>query len=449
MSHYPKTPFVWPGGKSDAAPAVWAALGDVDHYVEPFAGSLAVLMRRPHPPNRTYHSETVNDLDGLLVNAWRSIQMSPEATAEAASWPVSEADMHARHCALLRWREERQLEHLMGDPDFHDPKMGGWWVWGQSSWIGSGWCAGTGSWWPDEEGRLVKREAGVWRKRPHLTGNGRGVNHANLREPGVERKRPHLSDDGMGVNHPGTREPGVHRKLPHLSDDGRGVNTAGVREPGVARQLPHLGNDGRGVNTAGVREPGVDRKRPHLGDDGMGVNTAGVREPGVCEDAEAPEWHPMTMPKLRSWMGYLSARLRHVRILNGDWKRACTTGAMWTLPVRQGGVAGVFLDPPYSAAAGRSAVYSCEDFDVAHACRAWALEAGRSPKTRIVLAGFEGEGHEELEAHGWRVVEWYRAGFLKGGYGNQGADGHQQARERLWLSPHCLAPEDDRQLGLL
>ena len=94
-------PFPWFGGKADAAPAVWEALGDVDHYVEPFAGSLAVLLRRPHEANRTYHSETVNDLDGLLCNAWRSIQRSPEATADAASWPVCEADKHARHLALL------------------------------------------------------------------------------------------------------------------------------------------------------------------------------------------------------------------------------------------------------------------------------------------------------------------------------------------------------------
>ena len=42
MSDLRKTPFPWWGGKSDAAPAVWAALGDVPHYLEPFAGSLAV-----------------------------------------------------------------------------------------------------------------------------------------------------------------------------------------------------------------------------------------------------------------------------------------------------------------------------------------------------------------------------------------------------------------------
>ncbi len=121
-----KAPFPWFGGKARAAGEVWAALGDVDHYVEPFAGSLAVLLGRPHRANRTYHSETVNDADGLLVNAWRSIALSPEATAEAASWPVAEADLHARHLALVRWREDHQLEHLMGDPAWHDPTMAGW-----------------------------------------------------------------------------------------------------------------------------------------------------------------------------------------------------------------------------------------------------------------------------------------------------------------------------------
>ena len=165
LTNLNKTPWPWFGGKSDAAPAVWDALGDVEHYVEPFAGSLAVLMRRPHPCNRTYYSETVNDFDGLLVNAWRSIQLSPDATAEAASWPVTEADLHARHLALLRWKDERQLEHLMGDPMFHDPVMAGWWMWGQSCWIGSGWCSGSGPWIVGDDGRIEKRRGGA-RRRP-------------------------------------------------------------------------------------------------------------------------------------------------------------------------------------------------------------------------------------------------------------------------------------------
>jgi hypothetical protein len=147
------------------------------------------------------------------------------------------------------------------------------------------------------------------------------------------------------------------------------------------------------------------------------------------------------MPELRRWFAYLAARLRHVRIVNGDWRRVCTTGAMFTLPVRQGkGVCGVFLDPPYMAETGRAmGLYASESGDVAHAVQAWCVANGADPKLRIALAGYDTE-HAALEAHGWRAVEWFSEGWLKGGMANQSADGHQQGRERLWLSPHCLMP---------
>lgn len=86
--------------------------------------------------------------------------------------------------------------------------------------------------------------------------------------------------------------------------------------------------------------------------------------------------------------------------------------------------------------------------------RAWCHKHGSDPKPRIVLAGYAGEGHETLEQAGWRAVEWFRPGFLRGGMAQQGDNGHQQDRERLWLSPHCLdadAPADapaERQASL-
>ena len=64
-----RAPFPWFGGKSRAAPLVWAALGDVSNYVEPFAGSLAVLLARPHAPR----VETVNDADCYVANFWRAL----------------------------------------------------------------------------------------------------------------------------------------------------------------------------------------------------------------------------------------------------------------------------------------------------------------------------------------------------------------------------------------
>lgn len=370
LQNLAKAPFPWFGGKSDAASVVWEALGDVGHYVEPFAGSLAVLLRRPHECNRTYYSETINDIDGMLCNAWRSIQLSPDATAEAASWPVSEADLHARHLALLRWREEHQLEHLMGDPMWHDPVMAGWWIWGVSCWIGSGWCNGIGAWTADASGRLYRQERQAC-------------------EPGVDRKRPHISNNGQGVNRPQ------------------------AREPGVSRQLPHMGDDGKGVNHAGAREPGVESDH---------------------------EYHPMTMPEIRRWFGFLSARLRHVRILNGDWARACTRGVVKNLSIgTKTDFAGVFLDPPYSTDVRSSGLYTEDSGTIANDVRAWCIANGNDPQLHIVLAGYNTE-HEELEAIGWRCVEWFKSGFLKGGMGNTSGKS-QQKRERLWLSPHCLGVE--------
>ena len=374
MINYNKCPFPWFGGKQHAAPQIWSALGDCAHFVDPFMGSLAVLLCRPHRGNRPYYSETVNDIDGLLVNAWRAIQLRPDETAEHASWPVAEADLHARHLWLVRWKADRELEHLMGDPAWCDPRAAGYWLWGQSSWIGDGWCSGDGPWTIDADGRIAKRD-----KTP--------------REPGVSRKRPKLVDNGNGVNHAGTREPGVTRKRPS--------------------------NDGKGV------------KRPQLREDAVGAD---------------PDWHPMTMPELKNWFRFLSARLRHVRILNGDWTRAVTDGASKTINVRMGdSPAGIFLDPPYSAAAGRdNTLYAHESTTVAHDVREWCIEHGNDPQLRVVLAGFEGE-HEALSAHGWTPIEWYKSGFLRGGMGNTSKSRKrgQQDRERLWLSPHCQSPQAD------
>ena len=67
------------------------------------------------------------------------------------------------------------------------------------------------------------------------------------------------------------------------------------------------------------------------------------------------------------------------------------------------------------------------------------MENGSNPKYRIVYAGYDVEG-EILENDGWTSIEWFKNGHLTGGMGNTSRSGetHQQKRERLWLSPHCL-----------
>ena len=171
-----KAPFPWWGGKSRVAHLVWDAFGDVPNFVEPFAGSLAVLLNRPTGPG----IETINDLDCMVANFWRALQNEPDAVADAADRPVNEADQHAIHLWLSSQEEFR--ERMKTEVDFYDSTIAGRWVWGQCIWIGSGWCA---------------------KQLPHLGDAGTGVH----------RKLPHLGDAGKGVN----------RQLPHLGDAGKGV----------------------------------------------------------------------------------------------------------------------------------------------------------------------------------------------------------------------------------
>jgi len=338
-----KAPFPWFGGKRDAAETVWKLLGDPHNYVEPFAGSLAVLL---HPANRPSYYETVNDADGLLINAWRAIQLHPEETAHHTSWPITEADRMARSLAVLQWREERELERLMADPEWCDPKIAGWWLYSVACTIGP--LTGRGGWMVDPvSGRIVRR---------------------TTESVSVDRTLPQLTN-GQGVHHPDTRELGVSKTL-----------------------------------------------------------------------GEDTEFHPIVMPELHKWFRWLSARLRHVRIINGDWSRVCRRSVLYTLQVHMGdGYAGVFLDPPYGGTERAGGLYACDDGAVAAEVRDWCLENGDDPRLRIVLAGFDTE-HEVLERHGWTVYQWFTPGALKGGMAKRGGE-HQQHRERLWVSPHCSLPE--------
>lgn len=316
-----KAPFVYFGGKSKVAADVWQRLGDPPNFVEPFFGSGAVLLGRPWKPGSS-RIETVNDASGYVANFWRAVACDPDAVAMHADQPVNECDLHARHHWLVQ-RKDSLAARLEGDPEWFDAKIAGWWAWGMSTWIGSGFCSGAGPW-RVEDGLLVRTEA-----------NGQGVN----------------------------------RKLPHLGDAGRGVNS---------------GNGRSG---------------------------------------------------LYAWMQALAARLQRVRVCCGDWSRI-----MGPTVTFKHGLTGVFLDPPYSAEAGRNnELYEVESATVAHDVRAWCLENGDNPLLRIALCGYDGEGHEELEAQGWEAFAWKAAG----GYGSQGEGaGRDNAhREVIWFSPHCLKPQ--------
>jgi len=244
---------VWFGGKRKVATQVWEALGDVDNYVEPFFGSGAVLLGRPHDlDGNSRRAETINDADGFVSNFWRAVSLDPVAVAHYADYPVNETDLFARHLWLVNEGRSRLLEGMESDPEWYDAKVAGWWVWGVNAWIGSNWCSGKGPW--------TRTEDGI-RKLPHLGDAGQGVN----------RKLPHLGDAGQGVN----------RQLPHLGDAGRaGFNNLEYRRDNIAAYFVQLANrlrdtrvcngDWTRVVTAGALSfgatVGVFLDPPYLGD---------------------------------------------------------------------------------------------------------------------------------------------------------------------------------------
>jgi hypothetical protein len=177
---------------------VWDRFGAPAQYIEPFCGSLAVLLAAPHAASL----EVVNDTSGFIANFWRATKHQHEAVAQGADYPVSHIDLGARHVWLMAQRDRIGAE--LQDPHWPgDAKVAGWWLWGQCCWIGSGWCDWFG-------------------KIPHASDAGMGVQAIG--------QIPHASNAGMGVQAIG--------QIPHASDAGMGVQAIG--------QIPHASDAGMG-----------------------------------------------------------------------------------------------------------------------------------------------------------------------------------------------------------
>lgn len=120
-----KPPFAYYGGKTTLAPQIAALLPAHEHYVEPFAGSLAVLLAKK--PSR---AETVNDLDSDLVNFWRVLRdQGDELRRMADLTPHSRAEYEAARGELPDDEVERaRLTWVrLTQGRSHSMKPTGWW----------------------------------------------------------------------------------------------------------------------------------------------------------------------------------------------------------------------------------------------------------------------------------------------------------------------------------
>lgn len=170
-----RAPFIWFGGKRRVADVAWRALGNPPNYVEPFCATLAVLLARPGGAGKI---ETINDLDCDIANFWRAMIASPEALAEAADWPVNEADLHARS-ERMRVTLPEHRERMNADPEYFDAARAGVWVWGT--------CTAIGGNWMDAKGKNASPRLCGW-----VSGNGMHAAGA----------MPALGHSGRGIHRP-------------------------------------------------------------------------------------------------------------------------------------------------------------------------------------------------------------------------------------------------------
>ena len=171
------SPFPYYGGKSRWIDTVWQRIGKVGVFAEPCCGTAVMMLNNPEPAPR----EVICDLNAYICNFYRSLRADPDAVAYWADWPTNHHDLTARHRWLLVQGPELS-ERMTADPDDFDPKIAGWWVWGQSSWIGHGWCDG---------------KAGDARPQLGDKGTSQGVSAQRIRLP-VQDKMPLVQTSSSG-----------------------------------------------------------------------------------------------------------------------------------------------------------------------------------------------------------------------------------------------------------
>lgn len=170
-----KAPFPYFGGKSAVADVVWQRFGAVKQYIEPFCGSASMLLSAPSVASL----EVIGDANYFVANFWRCVRFQPDAVWSWQDYPVVHSDLCARHRWLTEPQRTAELVAALDDPEWTgDPKIAGWWLWGQCCWIGSGWCVPDNR--PAESSQI-----------PHVSNAGMGIQAYKLSADGDGELSPH------------------------------------------------------------------------------------------------------------------------------------------------------------------------------------------------------------------------------------------------------------------
>lgn len=181
----------------------------------------------------------------------------------------------------------------------------------------------------------------------------------------------------------------------------------------MGSQIPHISDTGKGVHSTKYCQI------PFIGHDGRGV---------------------IVKTDIYETMRQLSARLRRVRVVCGDFMRIL--GGNWQTSNWK--TVGLFFDPPYCDPDIKDRrLYNHYDPEITERVEKWCLGRWQRPDHRIVVSGYDTE-YRQLVDSGWTTESWK----AQGGYGQIG-NGRGKAnrhRETLFISPHCVKPSKQLKL---
>ena len=140
-------PFPYFGGKREVALKIWEFFGsNVDNYIEPFAGGLAVLLGRPFPYRVVEDKliETINDKDAMVINAWRAIKYA-EPRELAQKVEIINSQQHLDALKRRMFDNYFLLNRLIRNHDeYYDADLAAIWLVGMRNSIAAGFAVTAG-----------------------------------------------------------------------------------------------------------------------------------------------------------------------------------------------------------------------------------------------------------------------------------------------------------------
>ena len=376
-------PMPYFGGKRMIADDVWSRFGVVENYIEPFAGSLAVLLGSPHGAAQR---EIVGDIDGMITNFWRAIRYAPDETAWWACYPTSHLDLIARKTYLTE-QLPTVVERLTSDMWWFNSQIAGIWVWTISNSI---------------DLKISDRQS-----IPFVGAQKAGK--------GVSAQRCHAD-----------------MSIPHVKHSG-GQGVSSQRRPQI-----HTGQTGQGVQIQ--RQ---DMSRPSVNHEAGGQGVSAQRH--IDEEGDsAPQSPLMSSTRLpnesaiKAWFNRLSSRLARTYLLCNGWEG--TLSKHMLKGRNANAVTGIFFDPPYNTVGRKNGLYSFDSMTVADevCAKAIAISEEYPDNVRIALCGYIKDYPNMPDT--WERLVWRTA------QGRGGKAPEYDRSEAVWFSPSCQSPASQSAL---